>query len=112
MPVLLTSSTCTLTLREEYPNVLGIDNADVKEDVTMAVRWLFEADSFLFTFLLSACLGAAYFGITWLFAPLQNLEFDSRQVMDASLVQAVYTPLAWRLCALLRPGRKSNAVEE
>lgn len=43
MPVLATGSTCVLTLREEYPNVLGVDNADVKESVTLATRWLFEA---------------------------------------------------------------------
>lgn len=43
MPVLLTGSTCALTLREEYPNVLGVDNADVKESITLATRWLYEA---------------------------------------------------------------------
>ena len=42
-PVLLTGSTCTLTLRDEYPNVLGVDNSDVKEGITLATRWLYEA---------------------------------------------------------------------
>lgn len=43
LPVLATGSTCVLTLREEYPNVLGIDNSDVKEGITLATRWLWEA---------------------------------------------------------------------
>ena len=40
--VLTTSSTCTLTLRDEYPNLLGVDNADVRDAVQMAVRFIFE----------------------------------------------------------------------
>ena len=40
---LTTSSTCTLTMREEYPGVLGMDNAAVKEDIQMAVRFIYEA---------------------------------------------------------------------
>ena len=43
LPVLTTGSTCTLTLREEYANVLGIDNSAVKEGITLATRWLWEA---------------------------------------------------------------------
>ena len=40
--VLTTSSTCTLTLRDEYPNLLGVDNADVRDAVQMAVRFIYE----------------------------------------------------------------------
>ncbi len=40
---LTTSSTCTLTMREEYPGVLGIDNAAVREDILLAVRFIYEA---------------------------------------------------------------------
>ncbi len=40
-PVLTTSSTCTLTIREEYPNLLGIDNSDVRDSVQLAVRFIF-----------------------------------------------------------------------
>jgi len=40
--VLTTSSSCTLTLREEYPNLLGVDNADVKDSLLMATRFIFE----------------------------------------------------------------------
>ena len=42
-PTLTTSSTCTLTMREEYPGVLGMDNAAVKEDILLAVRFIYEA---------------------------------------------------------------------
>lgn len=40
-PVLTTSSTCTLTMREEYPHLLGIDNSDVRESIQLAVRFIF-----------------------------------------------------------------------
>jgi glycerol-3-phosphate dehydrogenase subunit C len=40
---LTTSSTCTLTMREEYPGVLGIDNEAVREDILLAVRFIYEA---------------------------------------------------------------------
>lgn len=42
MPVLTTGSTCTFTIRDEYSNVLEIDCADVRDSVTMAVKWLYE----------------------------------------------------------------------
>ena len=40
--VLTTSSTCTLTLRDEYPALLGVDNSAVREAVMMATRYIFE----------------------------------------------------------------------
>ena len=40
--VVTSSSTCTLTMREEYPNLLGVDNADVKDSLLMATRFIFE----------------------------------------------------------------------
>ena len=39
-PVLTTSSTCTFTMRDEYPDVLGLDNADVRDSLMLATRWL------------------------------------------------------------------------
>ena len=42
MKVLTTSSSCTMTLRDEYPNLLGVDNADVRDAVQMATRFIFE----------------------------------------------------------------------
>ena len=40
--VLTTSSSCTLTLREEYPNLLGVDNAAIRDSLLMATRFIYE----------------------------------------------------------------------
>ena len=40
--VVTTSSSCTLTLREEYPNLLGVNNVAVRDSVLMATRFIFE----------------------------------------------------------------------
>lgn len=71
-------------------------------------RWLFEVENFLFVFLLSACLGAAAFGLAWLMSPLQDIPFDEREMLDAGLIQAIFLPFAWRLLVMTRPV-KSNA---
>ena len=42
LKVVTTSSTCTLTIREEYPNLLGVDNAEVKNSLLMATRFIYE----------------------------------------------------------------------
>ena len=42
LKVVATSSTCSLTIREEYPNLLGVDNADIRDAVVMATRFVFE----------------------------------------------------------------------
>ena len=42
LKVITTSSTCTLTLRDEYPNLLGVDNSEVRDAIQMAVRFIFE----------------------------------------------------------------------
>ena len=70
-------------------------------------HWRFEVENFLFVFLLSACLGATYFGVAWLMDPLQGIPFDQQAMLDASLVQAIFLPVAWRLCVMLRPRRES-----
>ncbi len=41
-PVLTTSSTCTFTMRDEYPHLLEVDNADVRDNLTLATRWLYQ----------------------------------------------------------------------
>ena len=41
IPVIATSSTCTFTIRDEYPHLLDIDNADVHEDVELATRYIY-----------------------------------------------------------------------
>lgn len=40
-PVLGTSSTCTFTMRDEYPHLLGVDNGDVRDSIELATRFLF-----------------------------------------------------------------------
>ena len=40
--MLTTSSTCTLTMRDEYPDVLGLANADVRDSIMLATKWLYE----------------------------------------------------------------------
>ena len=42
LKVVTTSSSCALTIREEYPNLLGVDNADVRDSIQMATRFIFE----------------------------------------------------------------------
>ena len=42
LKVLTSSSTCTLTLRDEYPNVLGLDNSSIRDSIQMAVRYIYE----------------------------------------------------------------------
>lgn len=40
--VVATGSTCTLTMRDEYPHLLGVDNADVRDEITVATRLLYD----------------------------------------------------------------------
>ena len=42
LTVVTSSSTCTLTLREEYPNLLGVDNSAVHDSLLMATRFIYE----------------------------------------------------------------------
>lgn len=41
LTTLTTGSTCTLTLRDEYPNLLDIDNADVRLHIQLATRFVY-----------------------------------------------------------------------
>ena len=40
--VLVTSSTCIFTLRDEYPHLLDIDNSDVRDGIDLATRFIFQ----------------------------------------------------------------------
>ena len=42
LQVVTTSSTCTLTMRDEYPNLLGVDNARVRDSILIATRYIYE----------------------------------------------------------------------
>jgi len=41
LPVLATSSTCSFTLRDEYPGVLEVDNSAIRESVSLAVKFIY-----------------------------------------------------------------------
>lgn len=41
LPVIATSSTCTFTIRDEYPHLLDIDNTDVRDEVELATRYIY-----------------------------------------------------------------------
>ena len=41
-PVLTTSSSCTLTIKEEYSTILDQDTSDIQSKVQMAVKWLYD----------------------------------------------------------------------
>lgn len=40
-PVVGTSTTCTFTLRDEYPHLLNIDNADIRDNIDLATRYIY-----------------------------------------------------------------------
>lgn len=42
MPILTTSSTCTLTMRDEYDRILGLNNQDVRMSIFLASRYLYD----------------------------------------------------------------------
>ena len=41
IPVVGTSSTCTFTLRDEYPHLLDMENCDVREQIDLATRYIY-----------------------------------------------------------------------
>ena len=41
-PIITTSSTCTFTMRDEYPELLGVNNDSVREHLSLATRFLFQ----------------------------------------------------------------------
>jgi len=41
MQVIATSSTCTFTMRDEYRHILGLDNRDVRNDIMLATRFIY-----------------------------------------------------------------------
>lgn len=73
-----------------------------------AGRWLFETRNVLFVFLLSACLGAAHLGVMLLMARLQYIAVDMQALLDESILQALFIPVAWKAAALTRLSLVSN----
>ena len=42
LPIVAVSSTCAFTMRDEYPDVLDVDNSDVRDSITLVEKFLFE----------------------------------------------------------------------
>lgn len=42
LPVVGTSSTCVFTMRDEYPDILEVDNSSVRDSITLVEKFLFE----------------------------------------------------------------------
>lgn len=42
LKVVSTSSSCTFTIRDEYPHLLGVDNSAVRDSLMLATRFIFE----------------------------------------------------------------------
>lgn len=42
LPIVAVSSTCAFTMRDEYPDVLGVDNSGVRDSITLVEKFLFE----------------------------------------------------------------------
>ena len=40
--ILCASTTCTFTMRDEYPHVLGLENADVRPHLFLLSKWLYQ----------------------------------------------------------------------
>ena len=41
IPVVATSSSCTFTIRDEYPHLLGIETTDIKDNIELATRYIY-----------------------------------------------------------------------
>lgn len=41
IPVIATSSTCTFTIRDEYPHLLNIENEDIRDQIELATRFIY-----------------------------------------------------------------------
>ena len=42
LPIVAASSTCVFTMRDEYPDVLSVDNSVVRDSITLVEKFLFE----------------------------------------------------------------------
>jgi glycerol-3-phosphate dehydrogenase subunit C len=42
LKVLTTSSTCVMTIREEYPGLLQVDNSGIKDSILLATRYIYQ----------------------------------------------------------------------
>ena len=65
-------------------------------------RWLFDIESFLYAFLLCACLAACHFALAFLMSPLYAVSVDAHRLLDESAHLALLLPLCWKLAQFTR----------
>lgn len=65
-------------------------------------HWLFEVENILFMVLFSACIGLARFGIVYMMSSLQYLPLDLVSLLDESILQALFVPIAWQILRWIR----------
>ena len=68
----------------------------------------FDTATFMFVFFLSAATGFAYYLLNLLWAPLQNFEVQIQQLIDSSLLQAIFIPVGWLIVKRFRPHEEEN----
>lgn len=71
-------------------------------------HWLFETENFLFMFMLGGCLGAAHYGVLWTMSRLQFIPVTPADLLDEGILQALFTPFAWRFVLSARRWMVSN----
>ncbi|MCL2123189.1 MAG: hypothetical protein FWH34_03780 [Desulfovibrionaceae bacterium] len=74
-------------------------------------RWLFDIESLLYAFLLSACVAACYFAMAFLMSPLYAVVVDAHRLLDESVYLALLLPLCWKLAQLSRKWAYADATE-
>ncbi|MBR1872261.1 MAG: anaerobic glycerol-3-phosphate dehydrogenase subunit C [Bacteroidales bacterium] len=42
LPIVATASTCTFTMRDEYPDILGVDNSAIRDSLTLVEKFIYE----------------------------------------------------------------------
>lgn len=65
-------------------------------------RVLFEAENFIFIFLISVSLGFLHYVFTYMMAALHGLSIDTTRLAVESLIQALIIPPLWQLVHFLR----------
>ncbi len=106
-------ATCFLLIQEGLGS-FGFGGAFLSYALTVGLffvgSWLFEVESFLFIFLLSACLGLSHYLVFSTMADLQNIPINTQNLLDESVFQALITPFVWRLAYFTRtPLRRHEA---
>jgi hypothetical protein len=74
-------------------------------------RWLFDIESFLYAFLLSACLAACHFAMAFLMSPLYAVAVDMHRLLDESVYLALLLPGCWKLARFTRKWAYADNTE-